>query len=445
MPWEIRQGTSQCSGYGVFKEGTSELEGCHESRAAAERQMAALYASESSASKSTDPAFEKYRGELYAMLTEEEKAFHDALISIAEQYGPFDLGTSSIWVGYESAEDNEDAEIGVKCSNCSFFNPENNGCAILSYAVEPMGKCRLAAIPDGLVMPEMDREDEEEFVEEMMENMDKQYTGCGCPTCKSMNVACKDCPVCNPEMNKADGVRVGQMVSWNSSGGTARGKVKRIIRDGSYNVPDSEFTITGTPDNPAVVIELYRDGEPTGRMVGHRMNTLRAGKSLQGGVLTKMYSVAQNHPGCQGGWAVVDEDGKLEGCFASKEQADAYAAKENMEEEYEDRIDKLKREMEMKEDMMEQKSIWSSFNPRGIVHRPEVSLFKRDYSSESRRQMAASGQAMPDGSFPIANRTDLRNAIQSVGRASNYAAARRHIIRRARALGATDMLPEDWK
>lgn len=72
-------------------------------------------------------------------------------------------------------------------------------------------------------------------------------------------------------------------------------------------------------------------------------------------------------------------------------------------------------------------------------------LEKRDYSTDARRRMAESGQAMPDGSFPIANRTDLRNAIQSVGRASNYEAARRHIISRARALGAEDMLPEDWK
>jgi hypothetical protein len=351
----------------VVKESDGSIAGCHETREKAVRQIAALEASE--ADKTVQPEFAKYRGELYAMLTQEEKAFHDALVAIAQQYGPFDQGTSSIWVGYESAEDNEDAEIGVKCSNCSFFNPENNGCAILSYKVEPMGKCRLAAIPDGLVMPEMDREDEEEFVEEMMENMDKQYTGCGCPTCKEMNVACKDCPVCNPGMSKADGVRVGQMVSWGSSGGTARGKVKRIIRDGSYNVPDSDFTINGTPDNPAVVIEVYRDDKPTGRMVGHRMDTLRATKS-----------------------------------------------------------------------------IWSSFDPRqAVTARPVVDLFKRDYDTESRRRMAASGQAMPDGSFPIANRTDLRNAIQSVGRASNYAAARRHIIRRARALGATDMLPEDWK
>ena len=70
---------------------------------------------------------------------------------------------------------------------------------------------------------------------------------------------------------------------------------------------------------------------------------------------------------------------------------------------------------------------------------------KRDYSTDARRRMAESGEAMPDGSFPIANRADLRNAIQSVGRASNYEAARRHIISRARALGAEGMLPEDWR
>jgi hypothetical protein len=59
--------------------------------------------------------------------------------------------------------------------------------------------------------------------------------------------------------------------------------------------------------------------------------------------------------------------------------------------------------------------------------------------------MAANGQAMRDGSFPIADQTDLENAIQSVGRAANYEAARRHIIRRARALGMVDMLPEEWR
>jgi hypothetical protein len=165
MPWEIKQGTSQCSGYGVFKEGTSQLEGCHSTREAANKQMAALYASENKVIKQEN---------LYDMLTEEEKAFHDALVGIAAQYGPFDLGTSSIWVGYETSEENEDAEIGVKCSNCTMFNTQNNGCAILSYSVEPEGKCRLAAIPDGLVVSKMDKEDEKGFVEEMLEDMNKK-------------------------------------------------------------------------------------------------------------------------------------------------------------------------------------------------------------------------------------------------------------------------------
>lgn len=70
---------------------------------------------------------------------------------------------------------------------------------------------------------------------------------------------------------------------------------------------------------------------------------------------------------------------------------------------------------------------------------------KKDYSTAQRERMAEENTAMPDGSFPIANATDLRNAIQSVGRAKDYNAAKQHIMRRARALGLTDQLPEDWK
>jgi len=35
------------------------------------------------------------------------------------------------------------------------------------------------------------------------EEMDKEYQGCGCPTCKELNVDCPNCPVCSPDMNKA--------------------------------------------------------------------------------------------------------------------------------------------------------------------------------------------------------------------------------------------------
>lgn len=78
------------------------------------------------------------------------------------------------------------------------------------------------------------------------------------------------------EIFKADSVRVGQMVSWNSSGGTARGKVKRIITSGSYNVPGTDVTVNGSQEDPAVVITLYRDDKPTDTIVAHRRSTLRA-------------------------------------------------------------------------------------------------------------------------------------------------------------------------
>lgn len=71
-------------------------------------------------------------------------------------------------------------------------------------------------------------------------------------------------------------------------------------------------------------------------------------------------------------------------------------------------------------------------------------VIKRDFTDDERKKLAGEGKAMKDGSFPIENKSDLENAIKAYGRAKNKAAAKRHIIRRAKALGATDMLPADW-
>jgi len=70
-------------------------------------------------------------------------------------------------------------------------------------------------------------------------------------------------------------IGVGSMVSWNSSGGRAQGKITRIIRNGSYDVPGTSVTVTGTPEDPAAVIRLYRDGKPTDTVVAHKIKTLR--------------------------------------------------------------------------------------------------------------------------------------------------------------------------
>ena len=68
-------------------------------------------------------------------------------------------------------------------------------------------------------------------------------------------------------------------------------------------------------------------------------------------------------------------------------------------------------------------------------------------SKQSREQAAEKGQALPDGSYPIRNESDLKNAISAFGRSkeSDRAKVRRHIIKRARALGKYDLVPEDWK
>jgi HK97 family phage major capsid protein/HK97 family phage prohead protease len=75
-----------------------------------------------------------------------------------------------------------------------------------------------------------------------------------------------------------DALRVGDFVSWDNPGGRARGRIERIERDGVINVPESSFEITGTPDDPAALIRLYREGEEgwdaTGTLVGHLFSTL---------------------------------------------------------------------------------------------------------------------------------------------------------------------------
>jgi hypothetical protein len=78
---------------------------------------------------------------------------------------------------------------------------------------------------------------------------------------------------------KAGTVKRGDSVSWSSSGGTARGKVTKIITNGEEQVPDSSFKITGTPDDPGALIRVYRPDssgkyKPTDTIVGHKVSTL---------------------------------------------------------------------------------------------------------------------------------------------------------------------------
>jgi hypothetical protein len=258
MPWEIKQNYGGCSGYAVVKLPDGKVQGCHSSKDAASAQMRALYASEGEMGKSEhemdheSPSNPEWHGqELYDILPQDEKELADALLGLSNKVGPLDKA-EGIWVGYVGPEKNDNLSIGIKCGNCALHKNENQ-CAILSMPIEMNGNCRFAVIPGQLVNTENINE------EDIEDNLTM----------------------------KAESVRVGQMVSWNSSGGRAEGKVTRVVRNGKVKVPNTSFELNATPDNPAVVIRLYRDGKPTDVTVGHRMATLTVKKSMEDSDLEK--------------------------------------------------------------------------------------------------------------------------------------------------------------
>lgn len=66
------------------------------------------------------------------------------------------------------------------------------------------------------------------------------------------------------------------------------------------------------------------------------------------------------------------------------------------------------------------------------------------FTDKQRGDLAKKGQAMPDGGYPIRNRSDLLNAIQSYGRGKNKPEIKRWIKKRAKELNAEKYLPENW-
>ena len=128
-----------------------------------------------------------------------------------------------------------------------------------------------------------------------------------------------------------------------------------------------------------------------------------------------------------------DDEMALEPTEREMDMQDRMAARRNMA----NRRPKARRRAE---------GMMKSGEPRGLVSKAlkaEMEL-KRAFSPEKRRDLAKQGMALPDGSFPIVTSTDLKNAIMAFGRAKNKSAAKRHIIKRARALKKVNLIPENW-
>ena len=93
--------------------------------------------------------------QLISELADEEQMFARNILAVAEQYGPFDSRDGGVWVSYEPASENEDADIGVNCSNCVFRVSENE-CELIAASIEDGGRCRFVTLLDGSVDEEVE-------------------------------------------------------------------------------------------------------------------------------------------------------------------------------------------------------------------------------------------------------------------------------------------------
>ncbi len=68
-------------------------------------------------------------------------------------------------------------------------------------------------------------------------------------------------------------------------------------------------------------------------------------------------------------------------------------------------------------------------------------------SRRVRMRLAEEGKALPDGSYPIRNPQDLKNAIRAYGRSrpGMRGKVKRHIMKRAIGLNKEELIPENWK
>lgn len=119
-----------------------------------------------------------------------------------------------------------------------------------------------------------------------------------------------------------DALKEGDFVEWDSSGGTARGRIEHVMREGVLGVPDSSFSINASENDPAALIRVYRrqegNYEETETLVGHRFSELRkiaALRMFEGQTLTRSLSTE---------FRADAQDRTLEFPFASEAPVERY-------------------------------------------------------------------------------------------------------------------------
>lgn len=69
-------------------------------------------------------------------------------------------------------------------------------------------------------------------------------------------------------------LRAGSLVTWSHRGGSATGKIVKVVRTGKLKIPNSSLTLQASAEEPAALIQLIKNGELTKIMVGHKLSVL---------------------------------------------------------------------------------------------------------------------------------------------------------------------------
>lgn len=235
MPYYITDKAEQCSAWAVIK-ADGEVLACHDTKESAIDQAIAVSLAEDT----------EFGGERAAV----------------------GLLVSGDWVSWEPNDakilaqvvvvEDQYAVVRVFEYEYGVFSPTDKLMVINVFSIEKIQR------------PERIAVEEEELPEDDMDDMDDDMM----PGEQFMSRALPD------------ELEVGDFVSWRASGGRARGRVVRINRNGDLTAPESDFTITGTPDDPAALIRIYEqtaDGwSDTPVLVVHRFTTLTKIEDLEG-------------------------------------------------------------------------------------------------------------------------------------------------------------------
>lgn len=163
------------------------------------------------------------------ILDAEESDLRDSLLRIVSTHGRFNEDSQGVWAAYTPADENEVASIGVKCSNCVFYNADGS-CDIIAMDIEPGGKCRFAVIPKGVVdvddddddlkmwLPSGDSEERVKF----LEDDDEYEESKAAPGADALNQIANIVGVDAPQENVTGDIARGY--------GPRRGNLERLLR-----------------------------------------------------------------------------------------------------------------------------------------------------------------------------------------------------------------------